>query len=59
MEISNILDVEFKTLVIRMLNDLRGRVEEQSENFGKEIVKTNMKTENIKKKSVRNEEFTN
>ena len=42
-----------------MLNDLRGRVEEQSENFGKEIVKTNMKTENIKKKSVRNEEFTN
>ena len=59
METSNLPDIEFKTLVIRMLNDLRGRVEEQSENFGKEIVKTNMKTENIKKKSVRNEEFTN
>ena len=59
METSNLPDIEFKTLVIRMLNDLRGREEEQSENFGKEIVKTNMKTENIKKKSVRNEEFTN
>ena len=31
MEISNLLDAEFKTLVIRMLNEL-------SENFNKEIV---------------------
>ena len=31
METSNLLDVEFKTLVIRMLNELRGRVDELTE----------------------------
>ena len=31
MEISNLLDTEFKTLVIRMLNELRERVDELSE----------------------------
>ena len=35
MEISKILDAEFKTLVIRMLKELRGRVDELSENFRK------------------------
>ena len=30
-------DAEFKTLVIKMLNKLRGRVDERSENLNKEI----------------------
>ena len=33
MESSNLTDAEFKTLVIKMLNELRGRVGEFSENF--------------------------
>ena len=33
MEISNLSDEEFKTLIIRMLNELRGRVDELRENF--------------------------
>ena len=37
MEMSNLLDVEFKTLVIKMLNELRRRVGELSENFNKGI----------------------
>ena len=37
MEISNLSDEEFKTLIIRMLNELRGRVDELRENFNKEI----------------------
>ena len=37
MEASNLSDAEFKTLVIRMLNELRRRVDELSENFNKEI----------------------
>lgn len=37
METSNLPDEEFKTLLIRMLGELRGRVEELSENFNKEI----------------------
>ena len=37
METSNLLDTEFKTLVIRMLNKPRGRVEQPNENFNKEI----------------------
>ena len=41
-EISNLSDAEFKTLLIRMLIELRRRVDEQSENFNKKI-------ENIKK----------
>ena len=35
MEMSNLTDAEFQTLVIRMLSELRGRVEELSENFKK------------------------
>ena len=30
---SNLLDAEFKTLVISMLNELRGRADELRENF--------------------------
>ena len=33
METSNLLDAEFKTLVLRMLSELRGRVEELSESI--------------------------
>ena len=51
MEISNLPDVEFETLVIWMLNELRGRVDELSDNVNKEI-------EN-KKESVSNEEYNN
>ena len=47
MESKNLLDKEFKTLVIRMLNEL-------SENFNRQdTIKT--KLENIKK--IRNEEY--
>ena len=47
METSNILDAEFKTLVIRMLNELKGRVDELSENFNKEIENIKTELENI------------
>ena len=45
MEIHNLLSAEFKTLVIRILNELRGRVDELSENFNKKIanIKTSQK----------------
>ena len=33
METSNLLNAEFKTLVIRMLSELRGRADELSGNF--------------------------
>ena len=52
MQISNLLDTEFKTLVIRMLNECRGRVDELSENFNKEMGNIKMETENIKKYQV-------
>ena len=35
METSKLQDAELKTLVVRMLNELRGRVDELSENFNK------------------------
>ena len=39
MEISNIPVAEFKTQVIKMLKELREKVDELSENFNKEIKK--------------------
>ena len=39
MESSNLTDAEFKTLIIKMLNELRGSVDEFSENFNDEIKK--------------------
>ena len=42
MEISNRSDAEFKTLVIRMLSELRGRVDKFSKNFNS--VKKDMET---------------
>ena len=43
---------EFKTLVIKLLIELRKIIDEHSENFNKEL-------ENIKKDPIRNEEFNN
>ena len=37
MESSNLTNAEFRTLVIKMLNELMGSVDEFSENFNKEI----------------------
>ena len=45
METSNLPDAELKTLVIRLLKELRGRIDELSENFNKEI-KTKMEMKN-------------
>ena len=54
METSNLLDAEFKTLVIRMLNELRERVDELTENFNKARKHKNG-IRNHKKEPVRNE----
>ena len=53
MESSNLTDAEFKTLVIKMLHELQGRVDELSENFNKEIKNRNG---HYKRERVRNEE---
>ena len=37
MKINNILDKEFRVMVIKMLTELRRRMDEHSENFNKEI----------------------
>ena len=55
MQPSNLIDAEFKTLLIKMLNELRGRVDEFSENFNKEIKHENGNGNN-KRESVRNKE---
>ena len=49
MEINNLLSTEFRTLVIRMLSELRKRVDEISENFNKETGNIKIDIENIKK----------
>ena len=45
METSNLSDAEFKILIIKMLNELRGRIDRFSQNFNKEIgnIKINIK----------------
>ena len=48
MEASNLPGTEFKTLVIRMLQGLRGRTAELSVNFNKEIVSVKKGIETIK-----------
>ena len=48
METSNLLDADFKTLVIRMLNELRERVDELHENFNTEIGNITMELQSIK-----------
>ena len=39
-EINNLPDKEFKALMIRMLTELRKRIDEHSENFNKEVANT-------------------
>ena len=56
-ETSNLLGVEFKTLVIKMLNELRERVDELSKNFNKEI--GNIIWTLKKLKTTKNEEHNN
>ena len=54
METSNLLDTEFKTLVIRMLNKLTGRVDKHRE------LQQQKEGHGIhKKEAVRNEGYTN
>ena len=48
MKTSNLPDAEFKTLVIKMLSELRGKSEELSETFNKEIGNIKMEIKNIK-----------
>ena len=54
METSNLLDAEFKTLVIKILNEPRRRVDGLRENFNS--MKRDMETI---KKLVKNERYTN
>ena len=49
MDTSNLPDTDFKTLVIRILNELRRRVDELSENFIKEIGNIIIEVESIEK----------
>ena len=46
METNNLPDAEFRTLVIRMLNELRGRVEKFSKNFNRDKGNIKMEIEN-------------
>ena len=48
MESSNLTDAEFKTMVIKMLNELMGSVDEFSENFNKDTKSIKMEKEIIK-----------
>ena len=48
-EASNLTDTEFKTLVIIMLNEFRGRIDKLSENLNEEIVGIKKGIETIKK----------
>ena len=48
MELSNLIDSEFKPLVIKMLNELLGSVDKFSENFNKEIKNIKIEMEIIK-----------
>ena len=49
METSNLLGAEFTTQAIRMLKELRGRVDGLSENLNKAIGNTKLERKNIKK----------
>ena len=49
MRASNLPDAEFKTLVRRMLEELKGRVDGLNKNFNKKIGNIKMEIENIKK----------
>ena len=47
-ETSNPPGAELKTLVIRMLNELRKRVDDFSENFNKDVGNIKVEIENLK-----------
>ena len=51
MEISNLYNKEFKVMIIKMLSELRRRMDEHSEKFNKELenIKKNQKTEEYNK----------
>ena len=51
MKTSNIPEAELKTVVVRMLNEHRGKVDELNENFNKEIGNRKMEIGNIKKET--------
>ena len=55
-ESSNLTDAEFKTLVIKMLNERRGRVDELSDDFNRDKKYKNGNG-NYKREPVRNEEY--
>ena len=49
MEASNIQDAELETLIIRMLKELRGRVDELGEDLNKEMENINVEMQNEKR----------
>ena len=51
METCKLTGAEFKTLIIKMLSELRGRVDEHGENFNKGIGTIKMEIENKKRTS--------
>ena len=51
METSDVPEAEFKTLLMRKLNELRGKIKELSENFNKETGNIEMDIENMKRTS--------
>ena len=44
-EISNLSNKEFKVMIIKILNELRKRMDEQSENFNKKLGNTKKKNQ--------------
>ena len=46
---SNLPETEFKTMIIKLLNELRGRLDEHNENLNREIVSIKKDMETIKK----------
>ena len=59
MEASNLPETKFKIMVIRMLNELMGRMDEHNENINREIVSIKKGHRNHKKEPDRNEEYNN
>ena len=49
MEASNLPETEFKIMVIRMINELMGRMNENKDNINRETVSIKKNTETIKK----------
>ena len=52
MQATKIPDAEFKTIVIRMLKDLRRRIDDLSRNVNKKIVSIKKDLETIKKRTI-------